>query len=100
MHLFGRKHDHDYYFELLFAEEWDAQSHVQQKAEVFSGSKPTRVKVRSPVARIACAEETKRMESIDKAIPGMVSKSSGRNESERIVTSKTRNPEAEPTIGR
>ena len=61
----------------LFAEEWDAQSHVQQKAEVFSGSKPTRVKVRSPVARIACAEETKRMESIDKAIPGMVSKSSG-----------------------
>jgi len=77
MHLFGRKHDHDYYFELLFAEEWDAQSHVQQKAEVFSGSKPTRVKVRSPVARIACAEETKRMESIDKAIPGMVSKSSG-----------------------
>jgi hypothetical protein len=26
MHLFGRKHDHDYYFELLFAEEWDAQS--------------------------------------------------------------------------
>jgi hypothetical protein len=26
MHLFGRKHDHDYYFELLCAEEWDAQS--------------------------------------------------------------------------
>ena len=80
--------------------EREVQSHVQQKAEVFSGSKPTRVKVRSPVARIACAEETKRMESIDKAIPGMVSKSSGRNESKRIVTSKTRNPEAEPTMGR
>src|SRR5271167_4797733 len=48
--------------------ERDAQSHVQQKAEVFSGTKPTRVKVRPPVARIACAEETKRMESIDKAI--------------------------------
>ena len=29
-------------------------------------------------------EETKRMESIDKAIYGMVSESSGRNESERI----------------
>jgi hypothetical protein len=29
-------------------------------------------------------EETKRMESIDKAIHGMVSKSSGCNESERI----------------
>ena len=26
MHLFGRKHDHDYYFELLFAEEWVARS--------------------------------------------------------------------------
>ena len=29
-------------------------------------------------------EETKRMKSIDKAILGMVSESSGRNESERI----------------
>ena len=29
-------------------------------------------------------EETKHMESIDKAIHGMVSKSSGRNENERI----------------
>src|SRR5262249_24475891 len=37
----------------------------------------------SPVAGIACAEETKCMESIDKAILGMVSKSSGCNESER-----------------
>src|SRR5215467_10062799 len=26
MHLFGRKRDHDYYFELLFAEERNAQS--------------------------------------------------------------------------
>ena len=64
--------------------EREVQSHVQQKAEVFSGTKPTGVKVRPPVARIACAEETKRMESIDKAIFGMVSKSSGRNESKRI----------------
>ena len=40
-------------------------------------------KSQSSVARIACAEETKCMESIDKAILGMVSKSSGRNESER-----------------
>ena len=51
---------------------------------MFSGRKPTRVKVRTPVARVACVEETKRMESIDKAIPGMVSKSSGRNESKSI----------------
>jgi hypothetical protein len=64
--------------------EREVQSHVQQKAEVFSGNKPTRVKVRIPVARVACAEETKRMESIDKAIPGMASKSSGRNESKSI----------------
>jgi hypothetical protein len=41
------------------------------------GSRPTRAKVRTPVARIACVEETKRMKSIDKAIQGMVSKSSG-----------------------
>jgi hypothetical protein len=26
MHLFGHNCDHDYYFELLVAEEWDAQS--------------------------------------------------------------------------
>src|SRR5215471_3693218 len=26
MHLFGHNRDHDYYFELLFAEEWNAQS--------------------------------------------------------------------------
>jgi hypothetical protein len=48
------------------------------------GDKPTRVRSQTPVARIACAEETKRMESIDKAIPGMVSKSSGCNESKRV----------------
>jgi hypothetical protein len=40
--------------------------------------------LRRKVARIACAEETKRMESIEKAIYRMVSESSGRNESERI----------------
>ena len=40
-------------------------------------------------------EETKRMESIDKAIYRMVSKSSGRNESERVgylETQKTQRP--------
>jgi hypothetical protein len=37
MHLFGLNCDHDYYFELLGEEERDAQSHVQKKAEVFSG---------------------------------------------------------------
>ena len=51
---------------------------------MFSGNKPTRVKRQLPVAGIACTEETKCMESIDKAIVGMVSKSSGRNESKSI----------------
>jgi len=36
-------------------------------------------------------EETKRMKPIDKAIFGMVSESSGRNESERIGGLETRN---------
>jgi len=40
---------------------------------------------------IAFAEETKRMKPIDKAIFGMVSDSSGRNESERIGGLETRN---------
>ncbi len=39
------------------------------------------------------------MESIDKAIHGVVSKSSGCNESERIGDLENLNPEAEPTIG-
>jgi hypothetical protein len=62
--------------------------YVQRKADVFSGRQTHQGKSQSPVAGIACAEETKRVESIDKAIHGMVSESSGRNESERIVTSK------------
>jgi hypothetical protein len=39
------------------------------------------------------------MESTDKAIFGMVSKSSGRNESERTGDLVNPNPEAESTIG-
>jgi hypothetical protein len=82
----------------LFRER-DAQSYVQEKADVFSGRYTHQGKHQSPEARIACAEETKRMESIDKAIHGMVSKSSGRNESERIGDVENPNREAEPTIG-
>jgi hypothetical protein len=70
--------------------------YVQRKADVFSGRREThQVKSQNPVAGIACVEETKRMESIDKAIYGMVSKSSGCNESERIgylETQKTQRP--------
>ena len=74
-------------------------THVQQKADVFSGEKAHQGKSQSPVAGIACAEETKCMESTDKAIFGMVSKSSGRNESERTGDLVNPNPEAESTIG-
>jgi len=45
---------------------------------------PTGAKVRSPVAWMASGRETEHWESIDKAILGMVSESSGRNESKRI----------------
>ena len=44
-----------------------------------------------PVAWIAGAEETKRRKSIDKAIFGMVSELSGRNESERTGDLETYN---------
>jgi hypothetical protein len=54
------------------------------KTDVSSGRQTHQGKSQSPVARIACMKETKCMESIDKAIHGMVSKSSGCNESERI----------------
>jgi hypothetical protein len=47
MHLFGHNLDHDYYFELPREGERDTQSHVQEKAEVFSGSRPTGARVRA-----------------------------------------------------
>ena len=43
-------------------------------------------------------EETKRMKSIDKAIHGTVSKSSGGNESERTGDLENLSPEAELTV--
>lgn len=52
------------------------------KAGMFSGSQSHRGKSQDPVAWVAFAEETNRMKPTDKAIPGMVSESPGRNESE------------------
>jgi len=49
---------------------------------MFSGRQSHRGNSQSPVAWVASVEETKRMKPTDKAILGMVSKSSGRNESE------------------
>lgn len=48
------------------------------------GVSPTKATVGSFVAGVAAGEETKRMKPTDKAILGMVSKSSGRYESEPI----------------
>ena len=45
------------------------------------GGKPTEVKVRNLVAWISGRVETESPKSIDKAISGMVSKPSGRNDS-------------------
>jgi hypothetical protein len=53
------------------------------KAGVFSGSQPHQDKSQSSVAWIVGRKETEPRESIDKAILGMVSESSGCNESER-----------------
>ena len=63
------------------------------------GVSPTRARVRSPVAWVAFAEETKRMKPTDKAILGMVSESPGRNVSEPTGgLEKKLAPEAEPSL--
>src|SRR2546427_8204368 len=59
-----------------------AKECVQTRQTCSVGNSPTRVKVRSPVARVASVEETKRMKPTDKAIFGMASESPGRNASE------------------
>ena len=59
--------------------------HIQPaKAGMFSGKQTDRGKSQRPVAWVALVEETKPMKPTDKAILGMVSKSSGRNPSEPI----------------
>jgi len=54
----------------------------QRRLACSVGDSPTGVIVRDPVAWVAFVEETKRMKPTDKAIPGMVSESPGRNVSE------------------
>jgi IS5 family transposase len=57
-----------------------------------AGVSPARAKVRGPVAWIVRRKETESRESIDKAILGMVSESSGRNESKRTGGPENVNP--------
>jgi hypothetical protein len=59
-----------------------AKECVQTRQTCSVGISPTRVRVRSPAARVASVEETKRMKPTDKAIFGMASESPGRNASE------------------
>ena len=64
------------------------------------GDRPTEVKVRSLVAWIAGRREIEFPKPIDKTIFRMVSKSSGRNESERRCGLESEAPGAEPSTGR
>src|SRR5260370_14549694 len=65
-----------------------------QKREVWTvGDRPTEVKVRSLVAWIAGRREIEFPKPIDKAIFRMVSKSSGRNESERRCGLESEKPQ-------
>ena len=57
-----------------------------------AGVSPARARVRGPVAWIVRRKETESRKSIDKAILGMVSESSGRNESKRIGGPENINP--------
>ena len=57
-----------------------------------AGVNPARARVRGPVAWIVRRKETEPRKSIDKAILGMVSESSGRNESKRIGGPENVNP--------
>jgi hypothetical protein len=57
-----------------------------------AGVNPVGARVRSPVAWIVRRRETESRKSIDKAILGMGSKSSGRNESKRAGGLENVNP--------
>src|SRR6266487_1790750 len=57
-----------------------------------AGVNPARARVRGPVAWIVRRKETESRKSIDKAILGMVSESSGRNESKRTGGPENVNP--------
>ncbi len=79
----------------------------QERLACSVGGRPTEVKVRSLVAWIAGRRGIESLKPIDKAIFRMVSKSSGRNESERrcgLESEKTQGlslqPEGESSMDR
>jgi len=73
--------------------ETDVHYRMSRVKLVYSaGVSPARARVRGPVAWIVRRKETESRKSIDKAILGMVSESSGRNESKRTGGPENVNP--------
>jgi hypothetical protein len=65
---------------------------VQLRLVCSAGVSPARVRIRSPVARMAGMRETDYLEPIDKAVFWTVSESPGHNESERTGGPESENP--------
>jgi hypothetical protein len=63
------------------------------------GDRPTEAKVRSLVAWIAGRRETESLKPIDEVIFWMMSKSSGRNESERGFSLETTKAQRSSSLG-
>jgi hypothetical protein len=70
-----------------------ARECVRRRLARSVGDSPTQATVRGLVAWIAGRREIEFLKPIDKAIQGMVSESSGRNNRERKVTSKCAKPQ-------
>ena len=69
------------------------------KAGVFRGTKPPRVKYRSPLARVAVVEEMNLLKPADKVLYSRMSELSGRNANERIGGSESKKiREVEPAV--
>lgn len=71
-----------------------------EKAGAFSGRQSRQGKNQRPCSKMAGRREINDLKPIDKAIFGMVSESPGRNESERTVAPKVRNPGGRAPIRR
>ena len=71
---------------------------VQERLECPVGDRPTEAKVRNLVAWIAEKRKTESLKPIDKAIYSMVSKPSGRNESERRSSLEKPKPQRPSTL--
>jgi hypothetical protein len=70
------------------------------KASMFSRKQSCQGRSQSPVVRIAEGMETEPSKPIDKAFPGKVNESPGRNKSERVVASKVKKSEGRAYIRR